>query len=76
MSTRFGVLKGDLVRLAVTLLADPDCGVDLTVDATVAVIPDWPGPIILGYQGFLERLRFALDPGNTLDGELFFFGEV
>lgn len=57
LSTRFGVLKGTLSRLTITLLAESDWGSDLSVDAAVAVISDWPGPVVLGYQGFLERLR-------------------
>ena len=74
LSIRFGVLKGTLSRLTITLLTEPDWGTDLIVDATVAVIPDWPGPIVLGYQGFFERLRFALDPGDTSGRELILFG--
>ena len=70
------MLKGSLSRLNVSLLAEPDHGKDLSVDATVAVIPNWPGPVVLGYQGFLERLRFAIDPGNIPGNELILFGPV
>jgi predicted aspartyl protease len=60
--TRYGTLPATLHRLTMTLLANE--GADLAVDATVAVIQNWPGPVVLGVRGCLERLRIALDPGG------------
>ncbi len=76
LSTRLGLLRGHLHRLPITLVADPGCGSDLAVDATVAVIADWPGPVVLGYRGLLERVRFAFEPGLGFDDGTILFGEV
>lgn len=35
---------------------------------------EWSGPIVLGYRGFLERIRFALDPGVVPGEQMFYFG--
>jgi hypothetical protein len=72
LSTRHGPQDGKLHRLEVELLADPDAGSDLSVDATVLVIPEWPGPVVLGFHGLLEHVRFALDPDD--DRPIFHFG--
>lgn len=74
--TRFGKIKGCLHRLNITLLAEKNCGSDLSVDGTVFVSEDWPGPIVLGYHGCLERIRIALDPGVTEGQQIFFFGKI
>ena len=69
LSTRLGVLAGQLIRLPVTLMADEGESLDL-VDAIFFVSPDWRGGTFLGYTGFLDQLRIALDsPAN-----LFYFG--
>jgi len=68
LSSRLGIHTGDLCRASVTLLADE--GDSLTVDATVFVCPDWSGPNIIGYNGLLERIRFAVDPSFNA----FYFG--
>jgi hypothetical protein len=34
--------------------------------------PDWRGPNFLGYQGLLQRIRFAVDP----EVNLFYFGRI
>lgn len=69
LSTRLGTLNGQLIRLPVTLVADH--GESLELEAMFFVSPDWRGGSFLGYTGFLDRLRFALDsPAN-----LFYFGE-
>ena len=60
LSSRLGVHTGDLCRTSVTLLADE--GESLTVEATVFLCPDWSGPNVIGYNGLLERIRFAVDP--------------
>jgi hypothetical protein len=72
MNVRGKRLEGSLTRLSITLQATQ--GVDLTVDTT-AFIPDsqfaWGDfPSFVGLSGFLERVRFAIDP-NT---DTFYFG--
>lgn len=67
-------LSGIRVRMNISLRADE--GEDLDVDATVFV-PDveeyWGDfPAFLGLTGFLERIRFAIDP-NT---DTFYFGKL
>jgi hypothetical protein len=67
-------LEGSVIRLNMKLVADR--GEDLDVDAT-AFIPDveefWGDfPSFIGQIGFLERIRFAIDPlTNT-----FYFGHL
>jgi len=63
ISTRLGKKTGTLRRLSVTLLADAGKGDSMDIEATVLVIDDWTGPVVLGYRGFMERLKVALDPG-------------
>lgn len=63
LHTRFGRIFGSLERLTIRLPADEGEAVD--VDATVFASEDWQGERMLnflGYTGFLERLRFAVDP--------------
>jgi hypothetical protein len=74
MLVRGNWLGGSIIRLNMTLLADE--GEDLTVDAT-AFIPDveeyWGDfPCFIGQMGFLERIRYALDP----DTDTFYFGTL
>jgi hypothetical protein len=62
-------VAGSLYRVPVTFLAAE--GEDLTVEATAFVVQDeqldWRLPCILGMQGCMERLFFAVDPvGETL----------
>jgi hypothetical protein len=68
LSTRFGTFTGQVVRTPVMLPAEE--GESLLIDATIFVSPEWTFGNFLGYQGFLERLRFAVDPNN----QHFFFG--
>jgi hypothetical protein len=63
LATRHGVLKGSLVRRRVWLLAE--AGASLDVDATFWVARDWRFGHFLGYTGFLQRVRFALDPESN-----------
>lgn len=44
-------------------------GKSMTVEATCFVSAAWPGPLVIGWKGCLERMRFALDP----DDEFFYF---
>jgi hypothetical protein len=70
LSTRLGVMRGALYREALRISADE--GEPLDVEATVFVSPDWPGPSFIGYQGLLQRIRFAVDPETNL----FYFGST
>jgi hypothetical protein len=67
LETRFGLFEGWLARLPLRLRAN--VGEDLTVEATWLVVPEWPGPTVLGWRGCLERFRWAIDP----DDEAFYF---
>ncbi len=60
ISTRLGRFTGSLYRASLTLV--PDQGSELTIDTTVFLAPDWPGGNFIGYLGFLDRIRFAVDP--------------
>ncbi len=60
MSTRFGTFSGHLTRLPIHFV--PDEGESLTIEATWFGSPDWPGPLVVGWRGCLERMRFALHP--------------
>jgi hypothetical protein len=66
---------GAIHRVPVTLPATE--GEPLTFDAT-AFVPEmpagesWPLPSYLGWQGCLERIRFAVDPAD----ELVYFGSA
>jgi hypothetical protein len=70
LSTRFGRLQGRLERLRVDIVADDgdSCG----VEATVWVSREWRHGNFLGYEGFLNRIRFAIDPTENR----FYFGAV
>ena len=68
LSTRLGMIHGALYREMIRIPADE--GDPLDVEATVFVSPDWQGPSFIGYQGLLERIRFAVDPETNL----FYFG--
>lgn len=70
MGTRHGVFGGRLVRRPVWLLAEE--GDSLEVDATFWVSSAWRYGHFLGYGGFLQRIRFALDP----DANQFYFGSI
>jgi hypothetical protein len=70
LSTRLGTFRGTLERIPIRYLAT--VGEDLAVVATWFVSEDWPGPLVIGWSGCLERLRFALDPSD----ETFYFGEL
>jgi hypothetical protein len=70
LSTRLGVFRGSLYRVPVrfpVLEGEP-----VSTEATVFVSPDWTGPNFIGYQGLLQRIRFAVDP----EANLFYFGRI
>ena len=68
MQTALGLKRGSLERFPVTLLAEQ--GDPLEIDATLFVCDDWEGSNFLGYNGFVDRIRFAVDPKT----EKFYFG--
>ncbi len=72
MSTRLGKIFGSLYRINISLLAE--FGYDIIVESSVFVSQEWKGPVVLGYRGFLERIRFAFDPGIVAGEQLFYFG--
>jgi len=68
LRTAYGPFEGTVQRVMIRLIAEQ--GESLNIDASVFVAADWQLGNFLGYTGFLERLRFAVDPGmNT-----FYFG--
>jgi hypothetical protein len=68
LHTRFGLITGSLGRLTVRFPAAD--GEPLAVDATCFTSESWPGPMVIGWKGCLERMRFGLDPSE----EAFYFG--
>lgn len=70
LSTRSGRVRGNLFRGPVTFIADE--GEPFDVDSTIFISPDWTGPNFVGYQGLLQRIRFAIDPETNL----FYFGQI
>jgi hypothetical protein len=71
MHTRRGRVDARMYRLDIALIADD--GEDLRISASVLLAPSWDGPPVLGYRGFLERIRFGIDPGHGNAGEQWFF---
>jgi hypothetical protein len=49
-----------------------DEGESTEVEATFFVSKDWIGPTFLGYSGFLDRIRIAIDPSS----DSVFFGPL
>ncbi len=70
LSTRTGTIRGKLIRAPLMLVADE--GESYELEATLFVSRDWTYGNFLGYSGFLDRVRFAVDPG-TND---FYFGGI
>ena len=70
MSTRLGLLAGRLERSPLQFY--PEQGEVIEVEATWFVSEEWIGPPVIGWKGCLERIRFALDPGE----EWFYFAEL
>jgi hypothetical protein len=65
---------GRYSSMAITLIADE--GENLSLEDAHVWVPNlftgqyWPHPNILGLTGFLQRIRFAVDPETNL----FYFG--
>ncbi len=70
MSTRMGLFTGSLERIPLRFLAGE--GVPVTIEATWFISEDWPGPLVIGWKGGLERIRCTLDPSE----EAFYFAEL
>jgi len=70
ISTRLGSIQGRLERVRTEMVADE--GKSVEFDATFFVSRGWFGPTFLGYSGFLDRLRVAIDPST----DSVFFGLV
>lgn len=67
--------QGKLVRMGISLEVEE--GKNLEIDATVFVPTllageQWRHPNFIGLTGFLERIRFAIDPEENV----FYFGPV
>ncbi len=70
LNTQLGLFSGKLYNGGLTLLAEE--GEALEMEVTFFLCPDWPGGNFVGYLGFLDRLRFAIDPQVNK----FFFGPL
>lgn len=68
LHTRFGLISGTLGRLTIHFPAAH--GRSLAVDATCFTSEGWLGPMVVGWKGCLERMRFGLDPSD----QSFYFG--
>ena len=68
--TRFGRLSGHLIRFPTLLVTEE--GEDVEIEATWFVCSEWPGPMVLGWKGCLERIRFGFDPTE----EIFYFADL
>jgi hypothetical protein len=68
LHTRFGLLSGTLGRLTIRFAAAE--GKPLEVDATCFTSEGWPGPMVVGWKGCLERMIVGLDPRD----QSFYFG--
>jgi hypothetical protein len=70
INTRLGNFQGTLHRVEVSLTAD--WGQPLTIEGTFLFCEQWTGPTVLGFHGFLERVRFAIDPNYEQVGGIYF----
>jgi hypothetical protein len=69
------VCNGTIHRLPVSFLAAAGESLDFEATAFLPIMApheDWMLPTYLGWQGCLERIRFAVDPGE----ELIYFGAL
>jgi hypothetical protein len=71
LRTHLGTIRGKLYRVELRLLAEEGGPIALQVTAYVPERDRWGNnPTFLGFQGCLERFRFAVDPSS----EQFYFG--
>jgi hypothetical protein len=72
LSTRKGVMAGNLYRIPLVLLATEGGSVEIEVTTFVPSDETWNGePLFLGLLNCLDRVRFAVDPA----AEKFYFGK-
>lgn len=64
LHSRLGFVRGDLGLGALRIVAEE--GYDLNVQVLMFLSADWPGGNFIGYEGFLDRIRFAVDPHRNL----------
>lgn len=57
-------LSGPLHELHISLPSLGNSGVDLDIIAQVVAIREWPPFVVLGVYGFLESIRFAIEPSS------------
>lgn len=60
IDSRLGRFKGTLAQGRLQIVVDD--GEDLEVEVLMFLCPDWSGGNFLGYEGALDRIRFAVDP--------------
>lgn len=63
LRTAHGLVRGGIFSHRLKFMARE--GDDLDIEAMIFASPDWHGPPILGYVGVLDRIRFAVDPGEN-----------
>lgn len=67
--------KGKLLRMALSLEAEHGDRLDVQATVFVPTLPPgdtWPHPNFIGLDGFLNRVRFAIDPAENA----FYFGHI
>jgi len=60
MDSRLGRFQGTLGQGRLQIIADD--GENLDVEVLMFLCPDWSGGNFIGYEGVLDRIRFAVDP--------------
>lgn len=60
INSRLGSFRGTLCQGRLQIVAED--GEDLNIEALMFLCPDWPGGNFIGYEGVLDRIRFAVDP--------------
>lgn len=65
-----GVFRGYLVKVPAKLVAET--GESLDLEGTFFVSENWSAGNFIGYSGFLDSIRSALDPST----DHFYFGEL
>ena len=66
---------GKLLRLGISLEAERGNGLEIDATVFVPTLPPgdtWPHPNFIGLDGFLNRIRFAVDPRENA----FYFGPI
>lgn len=67
--------KGKLLRMDISLEAEHGNRLDVRATVFVPTLPPgdtWPHPNFIGLNGFLNRVRFAIDPAENA----FYFGHI